>query len=117
MQQLLGGTMVWNQKRKMLWQQVAPAARTRVLDDAHFKDSAKPPSIQRSGCPRSELAQSLGADRDASGAIMVDAHQCATVYGLYAAGGVVHRQDQIVVAMSHAAVAATDIHNHCPPNH
>ncbi len=31
--------------------------------------------------------------------------------GLYAAGGVVKGLDQVVIAMGHAAVAATDVHN------
>ena len=33
--------------------------------------------------------------------------------GLCAAGGVARGLDQIVAAMGHAAVAATDIHNRC----
>ena len=33
--------------------------------------------------------------------------------GFYAAGGVVRGLDQIVVAMGHGAIAATDIHNRC----
>ena len=62
---------------------------------------------------RSGLAQALGAEHDASGALRVDAHNQTTVEGLYAAGDVVRGLDQIVVGMSHAAMAATDIHNHC----
>jgi thioredoxin reductase (NADPH) len=37
------------------------------------------------------------------------------VKGLYAAGDIVRGLDQIVVAMGHAAVAATHIHNRCGP--
>ena len=62
---------------------------------------------------RSELALALGAEHDGSGALLVDDHNRTTVPGLYAAGGVVRGLDQIVVAMGHAAVAATDIHNRC----
>ncbi|MES2709998.1 MAG: NAD(P)/FAD-dependent oxidoreductase [Pseudomonadota bacterium] len=62
---------------------------------------------------RSGLALGLGAEHDASGALVVDAHNQTTVAGLYAAGDVVRGLDQIVVAMSHAAAAATHIHNHC----
>lgn len=62
---------------------------------------------------RSELATALGAEHDETGAILVDDHNRTTVDRLYAAGGVVRGLDQIVVAMGHAAVAATDIHNHC----
>ena len=62
---------------------------------------------------RSELALALGTEHDQSGALLVDDHNRTTVPGLYAAGGVVRGLDQIVVAMGHAAVAATDIHNRC----
>jgi thioredoxin reductase (NADPH) len=62
---------------------------------------------------RSDLAISLGAEHDEAGALIVDDHNRTTVDGLYAAGGVVKGLDQIVVAMGHAAVAATDIHNQC----
>ena len=62
---------------------------------------------------RSALALSLGADHDGTGALTVDEHNRTSVPGLYAAGDTVHGLNQIVVAMGHAAVAATDVHNHC----
>jgi thioredoxin reductase (NADPH) len=62
---------------------------------------------------RSELARALGAERDAGGALVVDVHNRTTVPGLYAAGDVARGLNQIVVAMGHAAQAATDIHNRC----
>jgi thioredoxin reductase (NADPH) len=62
---------------------------------------------------RSELALALGAEHDGTGALIVDEHNRTTVPGLYAAGGVVRGLDQVVVAMGHGAVAATDIHNRC----
>ncbi|WP_238297448.1 NAD(P)/FAD-dependent oxidoreductase, partial [Methylobacterium soli] len=62
---------------------------------------------------RSELALGLGAEHDGTGALLVDEHNRTTVPGLYAAGGVVRGLDQVVVAMGHGAVAATDIHNRC----
>ncbi|WP_206455576.1 NAD(P)/FAD-dependent oxidoreductase [Aurantimonas marina] len=62
---------------------------------------------------RSDLAVTLGAKHDEAGALIVDEHNRTSVDGLYAAGAVVRGLDQIVVAMGHAAVAATDIHNHC----
>ncbi len=40
--------------------------------------------------------------------------QLTTVPGLYAAGDVVHGLAQISVAMGHAAIAATAIHNGLP---
>ena len=63
---------------------------------------------------RSDLATSLGAEHDAEGALVVDAHQQTTVPGLYAAGDVVQGLAQISVAMGHAAIAATAIHNDLP---
>lgn len=63
--------------------------------------------------PRSDLARSLGANCDGTGAIVIDAHQRTSVPGLYAAGGTVRGLDQVVVAQGHAAVAATAIHNRC----
>ena len=62
---------------------------------------------------RSELAVALGADHDEHGALVVDAHQQTSVPGLYAAGDAAVGLNQIVVAMGHAAVAATAIHNGC----
>jgi thioredoxin reductase (NADPH) len=62
---------------------------------------------------RSELALTFGAEHDGTGALTVDEHNCTTVPGLYAAGGVVRGLDQVVVAMGHGAIAATDIHNRC----
>jgi thioredoxin reductase (NADPH) len=62
---------------------------------------------------RSELALGLRAAHDETGALIVDDHNRTTVPGLYAAGGVVRGLDQVVVAMGHGAIAATDIHNRC----
>lgn len=62
---------------------------------------------------RSDLAVALGAEHDAQGALIVDDHNRTSVAGLYAAGDVVRDLSQIVVGMGHAAVAATDMHNHC----
>ena len=62
---------------------------------------------------RSDLAIALGAEQDKSGALLVDSHCQTTVKGLYAAGDIVRGLDQIVLAMAHAATAATHIHNRC----
>lgn len=64
------------------------------------------------GCSsRNELARSLGAICDETGALVVNVHQETTVPGLYAAGDVVRGLNQIVVAAAESAIAATDIHN------
>ena len=62
---------------------------------------------------RTGRALALGAEHDTRGALIVDGHNQTTVKGLYAAGAAVRGLDQIVVAMGHAAVAATAIHNRC----
>jgi thioredoxin reductase (NADPH) len=59
----------------------------------------------------SGLAQTLGADCNGKGELIVDAHQQTSVDGLYAAGDLVPGLNQIAVAMGHAAIAATAIHN------
>lgn len=61
--------------------------------------------------PRSDLARQLGGALSDEGCIIVDAHQATNVPGLYVAGDVVQALDQISVAMGHAAIAATAIHN------
>ena len=64
------------------------------------------------GCKvQSELATQLGARCDESGDLLVDAHQCTSVEGLYAIGDVVSDINQISVGTGHAAIAATAIHN------
>ena len=96
----------------------APAAELALQDDAlavrtidgewHRFDSLYVALGLRA---RSGLATMLGAAHDAEGALIVDAHQQTTVPGLYAAGDVVQGLAQISVAMGHAAIAATAIHN------
>lgn len=63
-----------------------------------------------------ELATCLGARRSEGGDILVDAHQQTSVPGLYAVGDVVNALNQISVALGHAAVAATAVHNRLPAN-
>jgi thioredoxin reductase (NADPH) len=65
---------------------------------------------------RSAIASNLGVKTNYMGNIIVDEHQCTSVQGLYAAGDVVTDLHQIGVAIGHAAVAATDIHNKLPAN-
>ncbi|HEY0844502.1 MAG TPA: NAD(P)/FAD-dependent oxidoreductase [Noviherbaspirillum sp.] len=59
----------------------------------------------------SGVAQMLGAKWTGNGELEVDAHQQTTVDGLYAIGDIVPGLNQIAVAMGHAAIAATAIHN------
>jgi thioredoxin reductase (NADPH) len=65
---------------------------------------------------QSQLALSLGATVDEEGALRTDARLETSVPGLYAIGDVVSALNQIAVAVGHAAIAATAIHNRLPRN-
>lgn len=65
---------------------------------------------------QSDLATALGA-RAQEGALQVDDAQQTSVDGVYAIGDVVLALNQISVAVGHAAVAATAIHNRLPANY
>jgi len=60
---------------------------------------------------RSELAAQLGCDLSRDACIESGAKQETNVPGVFTAGDVVEALDQISVAMGHAAIAATAIHN------
>jgi thioredoxin reductase (NADPH) len=84
-------------------------ARVRLADGSSEEFATVYPVL---GCRiRSELALALGARTTEEGDIVVDAHQQTSVPGLYAAGDVVAALNQLSVAVGHAAIAATDIHN------
>ena len=78
----------------------------------HF-DTLYPMQGSSAAC---ELATSLGARLTETGDILVDAHQQSSVPGLYAIGDVVNALNQISVAVGHAAIAATAVHNRLPDN-
>ncbi|MFC4294167.1 NAD(P)/FAD-dependent oxidoreductase [Novosphingobium tardum] len=61
--------------------------------------------------PNVGLIEKLGLRVDDERCILTDQHQRLGLKGLYAAGDVVAALDQISVAMGHAAVAATTLHN------
>jgi thioredoxin reductase (NADPH) len=64
------------------------------------------------GCiASSELARELGVPVDEQGGLISDDHMRTTVDGLFVAGDVVSGLNQISIAMGHAAIAATTIHN------
>lgn len=64
--------------------------------------------------PAATLATTLGATIDDAGCLVVDDRNHTACRGVYAAGDVVSDLHQIVVAMGHAAVAATAIHRSLP---
>lgn len=61
---------------------------------------------------RSELATRLGAHCNEERELVTDTKQRTSIPGLYAAGDVVDALNQVSVAIGHAAIAATDIHNY-----
>lgn len=61
--------------------------------------------------PNADLAKALSVDLTDDDLLKVDAHNATSIPGLYAAGDVVKGLNQIAVATSDAALAATDIHN------
>lgn len=84
-------------------------ARVRLADGRELRFDTLYPTF---GCHmRSDLAVALGARTTDAGDIYVDAHQQTSVPGLYAAGDVVAALNQLSVAVGHAAIAATAIHN------
>lgn len=58
-----------------------------------------------------ELAEGLGLETTGDGSLRTDSHQATSAPGLYAAGDLVLGLNQIAVATSEAARAATAIHN------
>ncbi|MDQ3195104.1 MAG: NAD(P)/FAD-dependent oxidoreductase [Pseudomonadota bacterium] len=68
------------------------------------------------GDAQSQLAIALSARVDDADELIVDDKQQSTVDGLYAIGDVVSGLNQISVALGHAAIAATAIHNRLPRN-
>ncbi len=61
--------------------------------------------------PNADLAKALSVDLTDDDLLKVDAHNATSIPGLYAAGDVVKGLNQIAVATSDAALAATAIHN------
>ena len=61
--------------------------------------------------PRSELYTELGGALTQDGCIDTDEHQRTPIRGIWAIGDVVDALDQMAVAIGHAAIATTDVHN------
>ena len=65
---------------------------------------------------QTQLALKLGAECDSNAELIVDRQQETSVDGLYACGDMVSALNQISVAVGHAAIAATAVHNRLPGN-
>jgi thioredoxin reductase (NADPH) len=88
--------------------------RVSVSDGGSMEVDVLYPAL---GCiVRSCMALKMGASGDNVGCLQVDSHQQTSVRGLYAAGDVVTDLHQLSVAIGHAALAATAIHNQLPSN-
>lgn len=61
--------------------------------------------------PRSELYAEIGGQLTPEGCIDTDEHQRTSIPGVWAIGDVVDALDQMAVAIGHAAIATTDVHN------
>jgi thioredoxin reductase (NADPH) len=61
--------------------------------------------------PRSELYTEIGGGLTPDGCIDTDEHQRTPIPGVWAIGDVVDALDQMAVAIGHAAIATTDLHN------
>jgi thioredoxin reductase (NADPH) len=61
--------------------------------------------------PRAELYSEIGGALTAEGCIDTDEHQRTSIPGVWAIGDVVDALDQMAVAIGHAAIATTDVHN------
>ena len=66
---------------------------------------------------QAQMAIALGARSDDNGELKVDASMQTSIAGLFAIGDIVSALNQISVAVGHAAIAATAIHNRLPPNY
>lgn len=101
-----------------------PAAQSLHADDTHVSVQHADGSTQRfdvlypalGAASQSGLAVQVGARVADDGALLCDAHQRTSVPGLYAIGDVVSALNQIAVAVGHAAIAATSVHNTLPRN-
>lgn len=69
------------------------------------------------GDAQSQLAIALGAQVDDNRELVTDTDLQTSVDGLYAIGDIVSALNQISVAVGHAAIAATTIHNRLPRNY
>jgi thioredoxin reductase (NADPH) len=85
------------------------AVRLRFADDEAAEIDTLYPALGSE--PNIELIDQLGLRTDKEDCIVCDDHQRLGLKGLYAAGDVVAALDQISVAMGHAAIAATAMHN------
>lgn len=86
-----------------------------ILDDGESHDFDTVYPVLGSDA-QSSLAVGLDAEVDENKELIVDDHMQTSINGLYAIGDVVSALNQISVAVGHAAISATAIHNRLPHN-
>jgi thioredoxin reductase (NADPH) len=101
--------IVWDPRPVTRYDFSGDAVRLEVADDGHAVVDTLYPAL--GSLPNIELVQQLGIRVDDENCVLVDKQQRLGLRGLYAAGDVVSALDQISVAMGHAAIAATAMHN------
>lgn len=84
-------------------------ADVHLSDGTHCRFDTLYPALGSDS--RNMLARQLGLDLSDDRCIVTDAKQRTSRKGVYAAGDIVMALDQISVAMGHAAIAATALHN------
>ena len=92
---------------RLHWDGTAISARLRSGVERRFA-SVYPAMGSR---PRSALYKQVGGDPTLEGCIDTDEHQRTSIPGVWAIGDVVDALDQMAVAIGHAAIATTDVHN------
>lgn len=80
-----------------------------LIDDTELRFDTIYPALGSD--TNNALARQLDVELSDDRCIVVDTKQRASMEGVYAAGDIVMALDQISVAMGHAAVAATAMHN------
>lgn len=87
----------------------ADAATARLKDGSECRFDTIYPALGSDS--NNALAKLLGLTLSDDRCIVVDAEKRTSVAGIYAAGDIVMSLDQLSVAMGHAAIAATTLHN------
>lgn len=87
----------------------ADAALVRLRDGGSYRFDTIYPALGSDS--NNALAKAFGVTLSDDRCIVVDSKQRSSVAGIYAAGDIVMSLDQISVAMGHAAIAATTLHN------
>ncbi|BAV66720.1 NAD(P)/FAD-dependent oxidoreductase [Sphingobium cloacae] len=86
-----------------------PQVITHLVDGSELRFDTIYPALGSDS--NNALARQLRAELSDDQCIVVDSKQRTNIRGVYAAGDIVLSLDQISVAMGHAAIAATAMHN------